>query len=204
MNLFVDELFLHHHRDQKKNWLSLSHLETLAEMSLRDLFSPPLAQISGSAWASSRLAATPLGPASVAASLASMARRDDDVDDDAPLPSARRGSVDFVAAASPPPPPAFPDHAASLLPAKTPRLTSTRPQRTRRAIALALDLLRSAAGGFFDSGLKAICIEKRLESERFDSCSVELSSHFFFSEAERGGEAILFRSFFFSLSLIPP
>ena len=164
MNLFVDELFLHHHRDQKKNWLSLSHLETLAEMSLRDLFSPPLAQISGSAWASSRLAATPLGPASVAASLASMVRRvdDDDVEGLDDAPSARRGSADFVVAGAPTsPPPAFPDHAASLLPANTPRLTRTRPQRTRRAIALALDLLRSVAGGFFDSGLKAI--EKRLK-----------------------------------------
>ena len=147
-----------------KKEAKFAHLETSAETSLRDLFSPPLAQISGSAWASSRLAATPLGPASVAASRASADRRDDDVEggaDDAP--SARRGTVDdFVVGDTPPPPPALlldDDNTASLLPANTPRLTRTRPQRTRRAVAPARVLL--SGGGFFESGLKAI--EKRLK-----------------------------------------
>ena len=68
---------------------------------------------------------------------------------DAP-PSALRGTVDLVAAADPSSPD-LPDHDASLLPANTPRLTSTRPQRTRRAIALALVLLGSVVG-VFESG----------------------------------------------------
>ena len=130
-------------------------------MSLRDLFSPPLAQISGSAWASSRLAAMPLGPASVAASLASVVRRevDDFGEDDAP--SARRG-IDLAddTASTPPPPAVLLDHDASLLPANTPRLTSTRPQRTRRAIALAR-VLRRRGGGVLESGLKAIEKDRR-------------------------------------------
>jgi hypothetical protein len=162
-----------------------THLDTLAERSLRDLFSPPLAHISGSACASSRLAATPLGPASVAASLVSAVRRDEEGDDDdgfdalpllLPLPSARRGT-DFAVTAAPPlpprlllpPPPPLLDQAASLVPANTPRLTSTRPQRTRRAMALAL----VRRGAVFESGLKAI--ENKIENE-----AIRKLSHFFF------------------------